>query len=416
MSKGRFHRAWIILGVCFLDVFVSYSIRLGFGILLPVMIPALQMNRTSAGAILNSYFLVYIFATPFTGILTDRYGARKIITLFCIILGIGASLIGTVNEVWTACVFFGLAGAGASAMWASVVTVVQKWFTSRRRGMALGFLSTGYGLSFATMGLLFPALVGSFSWRSCWYVLGIGTLIMALLNVIFLRSSPDELQISPWGGEGYRLTELSNRNTLLGEKRFGKVFHSSQFWIIGVSYLFIACSNYIVTTFMVDYANTELGFNFNKASFLVTIRGLSQVVGVLTIPMISDRMGRKMTIAGSNLLIALGTIGLIVSSKELPILLMSIVVHGVFTGAVWPMYSACAGDYFRKEVIGTVIGAWTPFYGAGAILAHFTGGRIYDKTDSYQMAFFLAILLAILATFLILLVKNVNEERIDRLR
>lgn len=282
--------------------------------------------------------------------------------------------------------------------------------------MALGFLSTGYGLSFATMGLLFPALVGSFSWRSCWYVLGIGTLIMALLNVIFLRSSPDELQISPWGGEGYKLTELSNRNTLLGEKRFGKVFHSSQFWIIGVSYLFIACSNYIVTTFMVDYANTELGFNFNKASFLVTIRGLSQVVGVLTIPMISDRMGRKMTIAGSNLLIALGTIGLIVSSKELPILLMSIVVHGVFTGAVWPMYSACAGDYFRKEVIGTVIGAWTPFYGAGAILAHFTGGRIYDKTDSYQMAFFLAILLAILATFLILLVKNVNEERIDRLR
>ena len=412
MSKGRFHRAWIILGVCFLDVFVSYSIRLGFGILLPVMIPALHMNRTEAGAIINSYFLVYIFITPFTGNLTDRFGARKIITLFSIILGIGALLMGTANQVWTACVFFGLAGAGASAMWASVVTVVQKWFTPTRRGMALGFLSTGFGLSFAAMGLLFPALVGSFSWRFCWYVLGIWALVMALINVIFLRSRPDELQISPWGGEGCGITGDLNKKNVLKENRYGKMFYSFQFWIIGFSYLFIACANYIVTTFMVDYANIELGFNFSKASSFVTIRGLSQVVGVLTIPFISDRIGRKMTIAGSNLLIVLSTLGLIASGKELPILLTSIAVHGVFSGAVWPMYSACAGDYFRKEVIGTVIGAWTPFYGAGAILAHLIGGRIYDKTNSYQTAFFLAILLAMVATFLILLVKKDDEESI----
>ena len=415
MSKGRFHRAWIILGVCFLDVFVSYSIRLGFGILLPVMIPALHMNRTEAGAIINSYFLVYIFITPFTGNLTDRFGARKIITLFSIILGIGALLMGTANQVWTACVFFGLAGAGASAMWASVATVVQKWFVSRRRGMALGVLSTGYGLSFATMGLLFPVLVGSFSWRFCWYMLGIWALIMTLINVIFLRSGPGDLEISAWRKEGSTLTGDSNRENLLKENPYGEVFRSFQFWTIGVSYLLIACANYIVTTFMVDYANIELGFNFNKASSLVIIRGLSQVVGVLTIPFISDRIGRKMTILGSNLLIVLSTLGLVASGKELPILLTSIAVHGVFSGAVWPMYSACAGDYFRKEVIGTVIGAWTPFYGAGAILAHLIGGRIYDKTSSYQMAFFLAILLAMVATFLILLVRRVDEEPIDNL-
>jgi sugar phosphate permease len=40
----------------------------------------------------------------------------------------------------------------------------------------------------------------------------------------------------------------------------------------------------------------------------------------------------------------------------------------VFYGVIWPMYGACAGDYFPKEVMGTVIGAWTPFYGLGAIL------------------------------------------------
>jgi len=408
VSKGRSCQAWIILGVCFLDVFVSYSIRLTFGILLPVMIPALHLNRTAAGAIINSYFLVYVFITPLTGNLTDRFGGRKIITLFSIILGLGALLMGTTNQVWTACLFFGLAGAGASAMWASVTTIVQRWFTSTRRGTALGILSTGYGLSFAIMGMLFPALVGTFSWRFCWYMLGIWALVMALVNVVLLRSAPGDPEISPLKKGESKFTRYSNTEKLPRGNNYVKVFCSSQFWIVGVSYLLIACANYIVTTFMVDYANTELGFNFNKASYLVTIRGLSQVVGVLTIPFISDRIGRRMAIAGSNLIIILGVLGLILSGKELPILLTSIVVHGIFSGTVWPLYGACAGDYFKKEVMGTVIGAWAPFYGAGAILAHISGGRIYDNNNSYQMAFFLAILLGIFAAFLILLVKKVD--------
>ena len=273
--------------------------------------------------------------------------------------------------------------------------------------MALGFLSTGFGLSFAAMGLLFPSLVNSLSWRYCWYVLGTWTLVIALLNVVFLRSSPDELQMFAWGGGEYKLTEDSSRKNLLRGNLYSEVFFSSQFWIIGVSYLLISYANYTVTTFMVDYANMELGFNFSQASYLVSIRGLSQIVGVLIIPFLSDRIGRKIAISGSNLLIVLSTIGFTASGKELPIFLTSIVFHGIFSGAIWPMYGACAGDYFRKEVIGTVIGAWTPFYGLGAILAHFIGGRIYDKADSYQMAFFLAILFGMLAAFLILMVKKV---------
>ena len=73
------------------------------------------------------------------------------------------------------------------------------------------------------------------------------------------------------------------------------------------------------------------------------------------------------------------------------------------------MYGACGGDYFRKEVMGTVIGAWTPFYGLGAILAHFITGRIRDITQSFQMAFYLAVLFALFAAFLMHRVKRPAE-------
>ena len=68
----------------------------------------------------------------------------------------------------------------------------------------------------------------------------------------------------------------------------------------------------------------------------------------------------------------------------------------VFYGATFPIYGACAGDYFPREAIGTVAGSWTPFYGSGAILTHWVTGRLRDVTGSYDLAF----LLCALAIFL----------------
>ena len=274
--------------------------------------------------------------------------------------------------------------------------------------MALGILSTGFGLGFATTGWLFPVLVSSFSWRFCWYVLGAWALIMVLVNGIFLRSGPEDLRMSPWGEEG---DEGSVRDDLhpAEQARYGEIFRSSRFWTIGASYFFISCALYVITTFMVDYANVELGFSFREASFLATIHGLSQVVGVLTIPILSDRIGRRLTLMSSNVFIALGILGVIASATGIPILLASIALLGMFYGITWPMYGACGGDYFRKEVIGTVIGAWTPFYGLGAILAHFITGRIRDTSQSFQMAFYLAVLFALVAAFLMQRVKRTDE-------
>jgi sugar phosphate permease len=407
-SNEGFHWAWIILSVCFVNLFVNYSIRTGFGVVLPEMIRSLGLNRTQGGTIYNFYLAAYICLTPFTGNLTDRFGARRVITLFSILLGTGTLLMGTVERFWTACIVFALVGAGASAMWTPVITVVQRWFGLRRRGMALGILSTGYGLGFAAMGWLFPVLVESSSWRFCWYVLGTWVLIMVLVNGIFLRSRPEDLRMSPWGEEGNPSLGTLHREGLAKKGQYGEVFRSSRFWTIGASYFFVACALYTVTTFMVDYANVELGFSFKEASFLATIHGLSQAVGVLTIPILSDRIGRRLTIMGSNVLIALSVLGIIVSGKSLLGLYTSIGILGMFYGVTWPLYGACGGDYFKKEVMGTVIGAWTPFYGLGAISAHFIAGRIRDITQSFQTAFYLAIIFALVASFLM---QKVKKER-----
>ena len=71
-ERRAFHWAWVILGICFMNLFVNYSVRLGYGVVLPEMIRTQGFGRAAAATIINSYFFVYISIAPFAGYLTDR--------------------------------------------------------------------------------------------------------------------------------------------------------------------------------------------------------------------------------------------------------------------------------------------------------------------------------------------------------
>jgi MFS family permease len=134
----------VIVGICFVDLFVNYSARLGYGVVLPEMIRTLGFGRTAGGSIYNSYLFAYIVFSPFTGYLTDRVGARRVITICLLILGVGVFLMGTVHALWSACIIYGIVGLGAAGLWGPVITLVQRWLAFHRRGFALGILATGY--------------------------------------------------------------------------------------------------------------------------------------------------------------------------------------------------------------------------------------------------------------------------------
>ncbi len=402
-----FHPAWVILVVCFLDLYVNYSVRLGYGVVLPEMIRDLDFGRTAAGSIYNAYLLVYIVVTPVSGYLTDRFGARRVVTVCVAVLGIGVLMMGRVQSLATACLFFALAGLGATGLWAPVITLVQRWFADNRRGMALGILSTGYGLGFATMGAVFPWVVQYFNWRYAWYILGGMAVCLTAVNGLFLRSDPEQHGLKPWGDRLSLVTGRSASKPPRSPLSLRGLFKQPNFLLIGVSYAAVAFSLYSITTFMVDYAAHQLALPFEKASYLATIHGLCQVAGVLIVLPASDYLGRKRTILISNAIITLSTIGILASGTSWAMLCAMIAVLALFYGATFPIYGACAGDYFPRRAMGTVIGAWTPFYGCGAISAHWVTGAIRDVSGSYNAAF---IICAVTSTLSLVMISFVRKR------
>jgi sugar phosphate permease len=267
-------------------------------------------------------------------------------------------------------------------------------------------MSTGYGLGFATIGAVFPGIVERFNWRYAWFFLGAGALAMVLANAFFLKSDPENIGLLPWGQKA--APRPADADILTGAKPISlkALFFHPQFWLIGFSYLAIAYSLYGMTTFMVDYAKNQLGFPLERASFLATIHGLCQIAGVLTILPLSDYLGRKKTIIISNTIITAALLGIVVVGKSWTALSILIGVLAVFYGVTFPVYGACAGDYFPRESIGTVIGAWTPLYGCGAISANWITGILRDATGTYNYAFIINVVMGAAAMVFISFVKK----------
>lgn len=404
-SQKQIPWAWLILAICFVDLFINYSVRLGYGVILPEMIRSLGFGRTGGGTIYNSYLFTYIIITPFTGFLTDRLGARRVIAVCLLFLGIGVAAMGTVDSLRGACLFFAVAGVGATGLWTPVITLVQRWFAHRRRGLALGILSTGYGLGLATVGAVFPFVVASFSWRYAWYFMGAIAVLMVAVNGLFLRSDPAAVGTKPWGGDSNPGQQAAGGNTPSIKVSYGLLFRDQRFWLIGLSYFAIAYSLYGFTTFMVDYAQHQLQLPLEQASFLASIHGIFQVIGVLVVLPLSDYVGRKKTILISNACIMLALLGILSAGSSWKLLYGMVGFMAIFYGATFPIYGACAGDYFPRELMGTVIGAWTPFYGFGAILTHWVTGLLRDTTGRYDATFIICAIMAVVSLLLIGFVK-----------
>lgn len=401
------HWAWVVLGTSFVTLFINYSIRIGaYSVLLPKMIQDLQINMAQAGMIRAGYFLTYILFSPITGWLMDRIGGRLVISSFCLFLGMGALLMGQASSLSTAIFYHAIVGIGAAAVWTPVTALIQKWFGTTRRGLALGILSPSYALGFGLMGVVLPAVVRDYSWRMGWYLLGASGLVLIAINFLLLRDSPEKLGLLPWGENSKPIPSLPPSELPF---TYWDILKDRKFWLIGASYLFISLGVYIVSDFIVTYGVVELKIPYPVASTFISVMALASIVGGFTFMALSDFIGRARSLVILQSLLATAILLVILSNGNISLLTVGIGWFGFIYGPIWPMYAACARDYFPKQVSGTVIGLLTLFYGVGAMVGPMIGGHLADLMGTFKWAFGLGAFASLFAGFLIGFLKRPRE-------
>ena len=156
----------------------------------------------SAGTAWSVYLFCAALALPAWGALVDRTSARKCITasvvLFALTLG-SFKWLSTEVHWYLGYAVLGFASGGISAL--PYLSVVSSWF-DRRRGLALGIVMAGGGVSAIIMPIIAQLLIERVGWQNAFPAIA-GIVLLVTLPVIWLllveTPAAAGVDIDDWG-------------------------------------------------------------------------------------------------------------------------------------------------------------------------------------------------------------------------
>ncbi|MBE3109018.1 MAG: MFS transporter, partial [Acidobacteria bacterium] len=137
---------------------------------------------------------------PVAGVLVGRVGARRLMGVGGVMMGISLGLLGfTRSLTYFYGMFMVMAAWRSAIMIVPVGAVVANWF-DRRRGLALGLTTAGIGLGGLVMAPLAALLIDAVGWQKTFFIEGaMIVVVMAPLAAFVVRQRPSDMGLLPEG-------------------------------------------------------------------------------------------------------------------------------------------------------------------------------------------------------------------------
>ena len=176
------HNLHVIFGVTLMAVLGTSSITPAF----PEIRDALNISSGQVGLLIAVFTLPGILLTPVAGVLSDRYGRRKVLVPSLFLFGVAGAACALATDFGLLLVLRTLQGAGAAALGAINVTMIGDLYSGQRRTEALGYNSSVLSVGTAS----YPAIGGALAllgWRYP-FALPLVAIPIALLVLFSLRN------------------------------------------------------------------------------------------------------------------------------------------------------------------------------------------------------------------------------------
>ena len=313
---------------------------------------------------------------PVVGFLIDRFGARAVALPGLGGLSAGLILAATVDgELWLmylAYALMAILGSGTIPVtWSRAITTNF----SQRRGLALGLALSGTGICSIFAPSYTVWLTDNYGWRIAY--LGLAALPLFLAApIVFAWFHPDqesgEMELAAvvdrsWG---YTLTEA---------------FRQYRYWalLLSVFAFYLAVSGLVPNLIP---ALTENGVSRAEAASVLGLFGLAIIGGRLVVGYLVDRFWAPGVAAITMCLPVVGAI-LLTGEQSYLTAALAVVMIGVAGGAELDLMAFLAAKYFGLKHYAKI---YAILYAALAICngsASWIFGKIYEATQSYDLAF-----------------------------
>lgn len=384
-------------------VTLSMGIRHGFGLWLQPITQSQGWSRETFSFAIAIQNLVWGVSGIFAGMVADRFGAFKVIlggaVLYALgLLGMAHASTPILFSIATG-VLIGMAQAGTT--YAVIYGVIGRNVAADKRSWAMGIAaaagSFGQFLMVPTEGFL----ISSFGWREALMLLGLASLLMVPLAT--------GLREPGFAGHAGGQRQQSIFQAL------SEAFRYPSFQLLMAGYFVCGFQVVFIGVHMPSYLRDK-GLSPQVASYALALIGLFNVFGTYAAGALGQRLQKKNILAFIYLARAIAiSLFLLV-----PLSPASVYVFSSVMGLLWlstvPPTNATVAQIFGVAHLSMLSGFVFFSHQIGSFMGVWLGGYLYDRTGSYNLVWYIAIVLGVLAALVNLPIKEASINRKDALQ
>jgi MFS family permease len=400
-----FYGYWILVSCFLITTICAGCGPISFSFFLTSLEKAFDWSRTEIMSAFTMFFFCAAISGPVVGRMVHRFGGRKVIFLGGLIMIIGYVLLSQMNSLWQYYISYVLIGFGFTTFSPLVTSyIVANWFI-RRRGAAIGIMTTGAGVS----GIIFTPLVivyliPNIGWSNTYITFAAIVAVVAIPMALFvIRNKPADMGLLPDGVKVPAVDDITGEITPKAEGLTARKTASTRaFWLLALA-VFLLYTNMGVWQNQAPHLE-DLGYNPGVFATAITLFSIMLIVGTLIFGWLCDKISVKLVFVFQAVLIIVATGILLLISSSSPAWLIWLygIIMGVGVGGGMPTLTMLVSVNFGLVAYATILGMLSFFQSSGSAVGPILAGYIYDELGSYHWAFIIIIIAIALAIPLIL--------------
>ncbi|APX04578.1 MFS transporter [Arthrobacter sp. QXT-31] len=401
-KRRRLHPAWTVAAVAFLALVGAAGFRAAPGVLMVPLQQEFGWSTTVLSAAVSINLVLFGLTAPFAAALMERFGIRAVTAVALALIGAGSALTVLVNQSWQILLTWGLLiglGTGSMAL-VFAATIANTWFT-RSRGLVIGILTAGSAAGQLVFLPFIAVLAQDPGWRQASLLIAAGALAVVPLVLKFLKNSPSDAGVLPYGAEEPSAAPAENApavgaGTPAEPRRNAAVrallvlrsaSRNRTFWALAAGFAICgATTNGLIGTHFIPSAHDH-GMPETTAAGLLAVVGIFDILGTIASGWLTDRFNPRILLAvyyqfrGIGLLV----LPLLLGSSVQPSMIVFVVIYGLDWVATVPPTAAICRQVFGAD--GSVVFGWVfAAHQLGAAAAALAAGAIRDATGHYTYA------------------------------
>lgn len=319
------------------------------------------------------YFLVYLAMQIPAGLMADRIGLRKITFGFLLLSAAGTFIVSYADSFALAVIGKAMVACGMALVYIPLTKILAVWFRKRDFATLNGSVIAVGNIGAIAAGIPFSMLLAAMGWRTSVLIIGIITLILAMLCFAFVRDRPGEVG----GREIHEIypdeVREAREKVPLKEGVLTAVLSGRAFWMPAAGYFLVYGSIMLfqglwcVTYFLPHYGR-------DASVMLMTMIGVGKILSAALAGTLARRIGSKRTVmifGNIGYLAIWGVIWLFAVDGDMYWLWVCVnFMFGFFSGLMVLAF-AQAKEWFPVSISGTVISLVNTMIFAGAFVSQY---------------------------------------------